>query len=87
MADARKPARTVALAQTAPSSRHGTLSLVPSFDMPLEIFEHIPTRYLTPLRFLVETFFEKDYVRMMSQNPEEMIIAQARTVAYVSMTN
>ena len=87
MVDVRRPARAATPAQTTPSSRQGTWSLVPSFDMPLEILEQIPTRYLAPLRYLVETFFEEDYVRMMGRNPEEMILAQARTAAYVSMIN
>ena len=85
--DARRPAHTATPTQTAPSPRQETSSLVPSFDMPPEILEQIPTRYLPPLRFLVETFSEGDYVRMMSRSPEEMILTQARTAAYVSITN
>ena len=77
MVDARRPARIAMLAHTAPSPRQETSSPVPSFDVPPEILEQIPTRYLAPLRFLVETFSEEDYVCMMSRSPEEMILTQA----------
>ena len=66
MVDARRPARTAAPAQTAPSPGQEISSLVPYFDLPMEVLEHIPTRYLAPLRFLIETFSDGDYVRMMS---------------------
>ena len=85
MADARRPARTVVPAQTAPSPRQETSGPTPSFDIPPEVLEQIPTRYLAPLRFLFETFSEGDYVRMMSRSPDELILAQAHTAAYVSI--
>ena len=71
MADARRPTRTAMPAQTVPNSSQGTSSLALSSEMPLEILEQIPTRYLGPFLFLVETFSEEDYVRMMGRNPEE----------------
>ena len=37
MADTRRPTRTAMLAQTIPSSRHGTSSSAPLPEMPLEI--------------------------------------------------
>ena len=87
MVDVRRPTCTATPTQTIPSSRHWTSSSDPALKMPLEILERIPTFYLAPFRFLVEICSEEDYARMMGRDPEEMILAQARTAAYVSMIN
>ena len=87
MTNARRPAHTTTPTQTIPSSRHRTSSSTPSSKMPLEILEQISTRYLAPIRFLVETFSKDDYVCMISRDPEEIILAQARIAAYMSMIN